>query len=124
MFSITIFVLMKSKFAIINCCLMMVVLFVMLFQSFHSYEHVIEQFSEKKCYEKHDYSKTHFQHKHPSLDYCFSCEFTFSFFTKLDLKFFVFEKQTLFFKNSFFYLDSKKPYYNGISYSLRGPPRI
>lgn len=115
---------MKRKFAIINFCLMIVVLFVMLFQSIHSYEHILKQLSEKKCHEKHDYSATNFQHKHSSFDHCFSCEFTFSTFAAFDLKYFESVKFNTIFKNIFFYLDTENLYFKGISYTLRGPPVI
>ena len=94
----------------------------MLLQSIHSYEHVVSQLTEKQCHKKHAEIGTQVKHKHPTLDHCFSCEFTFSSFTSIDSKPLVFTKYTDFFKTTFFYLDSLNPYYKGISYALRGPP--
>ncbi len=115
---------MKSEYAIINFYLAIVVLFVMLFQSVHSYEHILKQLTEEKCQETHDYSVTHFQHKHSTFDHCFSCEFTLSTFTLFDLKNFEFIKFNTFFKNPFFYLNTNNSFFKGISYSLRGPPLV
>jgi putative component of membrane protein insertase Oxa1/YidC/SpoIIIJ protein YidD len=44
---------MKRKWVIVNFCLMITVLFAMLLQSIHSYEHVISQLTEKQCHKKH-----------------------------------------------------------------------
>ena len=69
---------MKNRFAIINFCLMIAVLFSMLFQSLHSYEHLIAKFSEQKCHQKHITFGTQVSHEHNTFDHCFACEFTFS----------------------------------------------
>lgn len=113
---------MKKKFAIINFSLMIAVLFAMLFQSLHSYEHLIAQFSEVKCHQKHIAFGTQVTHEHDNIDHCFACEFTFSHFISSNLNCFKLSNSLVFFKNTFFYLKKINPFYNGISYSLRGPP--
>lgn len=113
---------MKRKWVIVNFCLMCAVLLAMLLQSMHSYEHVIKELDEEQCHKKHVEIGTQVKHKHPTLDHCFSCEFTFNSFTLIDSKPLLFIKNKTFFRTSFFYLDNSNTYYNGISYSLRGPP--
>ncbi len=115
---------MKNRFAIINFCLMIAVLFSMLFQSLHSYEHLIAKFSEQKCHQKHITFGTQVSHEHNTFDHCFACEFTFSHFVSSSLTPIKFLNNTIFFKSTFFYLKKINQFYNGISYSLRGPPNL
>ncbi len=115
---------MKNKFAIINFALMIVVLFSMLSQSFHNYEHLIEQLSKKKCHEKHIVSGTQISHEHNNLEHCFACEFTFSNYIPLAFSKITFLNSIIIFKNSFFYIKEINQFYKGIPYPLRGPPRF
>ena len=115
---------MKSKFVIINISLMITVLFAMLFQSLHSYEHLIQDLSEQKCHQKHQFIGEQVTHDHHNLEECFACEFTFNNFIFSNLTFFRFLNHTVFFKNTFFYLKESHSFYKGISYSLRGPPSL
>jgi hypothetical protein len=70
---------MKRKFAILNSFLAVAVLFSMLFQSLHSYEHLAKQFSEKHCH--HDHRSAHeITHQHHSYDHCLVCDFTLGSF--------------------------------------------
>ena len=101
---------------------MVVVLFSMLFQSLHSYEHLLAQLSEPECHQKHSTSGTQVTHKHLSFEHCFACEFTFSHFISSNLNTFKFFVKTILFKNKFFFLNQINKFYKGISYSLRGPP--
>ncbi|MBS7786001.1 hypothetical protein KIH23_01720 [Flavobacterium sp. CYK-55] len=70
---------MKRKVLFLNAFLSVAVLFSMLLQSVHSFEHLSKLFSEKECH--HIYSgKTEISHQHHPFDECLSCEFTFSTF--------------------------------------------
>ncbi len=55
----------------------MAVLFSILFQSLHGFEHLAKQFSEKKCFHQH-YSPEELTHQHHNFDYCLICEIVFS----------------------------------------------
>lgn len=71
--------IMKRKVLFLNAFLSLAVLFSMLLQSVHSFEHLSKLFSEKECH--HVYSgKTEVSHQHHPFDECLSCEFTFSHF--------------------------------------------
>lgn len=71
--------MMKRKVLLVNVFLSVAVLFSMLLQSVHSFEHLSKLFSEKECH--HVYSgKTEISHQHHPFDECLSCEFTFSSF--------------------------------------------
>jgi hypothetical protein len=116
---------MKNKFAIINFSLMIVVLFSMLFQSLHSYEHILQKLQEEKCDKKHIVAKTtQVSHNHKDIEHCFTCEFTFSQFLSANFSAFEFIKNSTSFKNIFFFTSEINYFYKGISYALRGPPIV
>ncbi|RTY93894.1 hypothetical protein [Flavobacterium sp. GT3R68] len=112
---------MKKKLIIVNLSLMTAVLFAILFQSMHSYEHLAKQFTEKQCHHQYNSTKTEFTHHHTEFDHCFVCEFTLSSFIAPD---------TFCFKPTF--APSEIPYFlatpeivipfSGSRYTLRGPP--
>ncbi len=101
--------------------LMVAVLFSMLLQSVHSFEHLSKQFSHKQCHHKYT-GQTEISHQHHPFDHCFVCEFTFSNFITPDT-----------FSYNLHFTTGLMPYcfsvpteiilsYPGSSYSLRGPP--
>ena len=69
---------MKKRVLIVNTILGLIVLFSILFQSFHAMSHLEEQFVAKHCSHKYNHSKTEINHAHNDFDHCFTCEFTFS----------------------------------------------
>lgn len=114
---------MKKKFVLINALMSIVILFAILFQSFHSYEHLVNQITEKKCLHKHvsDKEITH-QHKH--FDKCFVCEFAFSSYISSNIQSFSFPNDFYVFRKDFYSTKESNLYFSGISYSLRGPPIV
>ncbi len=114
---------MKNKFVIINALISVVILFSILFQSAHSYEHLIKQLSEKKCLHEHRYN-FEVTHEHQDFDKCFVCEFVFSSNVLQNLNSFSFSNDAEIFKKESYFLTEFVPYFTGISYSLRGPPTI
>lgn len=114
------FALMKKRLSLINSVLATAVLFSMLVQSLHSFEHLSKLFSEKECHHKYT-GKTEVSHQHHPFDECFVCEFTLSAFVHPALYAF-----------SFPVIENHLPVLNrtaesiisfsGITYSLRGPP--
>ena len=113
---------MKKQFAIINISLMITVLFAMLFQSLHSYEHLIQNLSEQKCHQKHIGSGTQLTHQHYNSEHCFACEFTFSSFIPSELFTFYFKKATIVYGYSFFNSKEIINYFKGSLFALRAPP--
>lgn len=101
---------------------MLAVLFSMLLQSVHSFEHLSKLFSEEKCHHKYT-GKDEITHQHHPFDHCFVCEFTFSSFL---------EAQTLSFQSHsisreipyFFTSTQTTERFSGSAYSLRGPPKF
>ena len=113
---------MKNKFVFVNFSLMVAVLFAMLYQSVHSYEHLLVQLSQQKCNQKHITKGIQVTHEHNDFEHCFSCEFLFSNFISSNLSVIKFSTNIVFFEDIFFYVKQINQFYNGISYSLRGPP--
>jgi len=112
---------MKKKQVIINLFLMMAVLFAMLFQSFHSYEHLAKQLSQKQCQHKYDLSKTEFTHHHNNFDHCFVCEFTFvNFISPERISYYSYPNHG---KIPYFYaVQDAIISFSGSLFALRGPP--
>ena len=110
--------LMKKKFAIINLSLMFSVLFAILFQSLHSYEHFLGEALTINQNDSHDYDLHQNDHNH---EQCFVCEFTFS-------SFLVSENASFIFFSEFVNVPYQFPFsvnptvFSGSSFSLRGPP--
>jgi hypothetical protein len=112
---------MKKKLVIVNLSLMVAVLFSILFQSFHSYEHLAKQFAEKQCHHHYNFGKTEFTHPHADFDHCFVCEFTLSSFVAPES--FTLKTQTEQAKIPYFFNTTEaSESFSGSSYSLRGPP--
>ena len=112
---------MKKKFAFLNVSLLVAVLSSILFQSVHSFEHIVGEFTHEKCYHSHDTGKDQITHQHHNFDHCYSCEFNFSNFVAPEIFSFSFypAHQTI----PYFFTATETPLtFGGTSYSLRGPP--
>lgn len=70
---------MKKKLVIVNLYLMMAVLFTILFQSVHTYRHLIEDYFEEP--EHCDHSQNGLSHHH-NADDCSVCDFAFWYYIK------------------------------------------
>ena len=114
---------MKKKFVLLNTFLMLAVLFSMLFQYVHSYEHLAKQLSEKECHHKYT-SKQEITHQHISFDHCFVCDFTISTFISSDI--FNFEFKKIIIPSGYSLLNSRKitQFFKGSLFALRAPPII
>ena len=68
---------MKKKQLLLSLSLALTVLFSILFQSLHTYEHFVKQFSQTECHHKYNVTHTEITHQHHSFDDCKVCHFTF-----------------------------------------------
>ncbi|MEO8233864.1 MAG: hypothetical protein ABI549_00490 [Flavobacterium sp.] len=112
---------MKKKFIIINSLLAIVVLFSILFQSIHSYEHLVKQISEKHCHHKLT-SGSQITHQHHNLDHCFVCDFTLGAFVNSSISYFQFIKRPVSTGYSFIYSKEITNFFKGSLFALRAPP--
>ncbi|MGX7667655.1 hypothetical protein [Flavobacterium pedocola] len=112
---------MNKKLQNISLSLLISILFAILFQSVHSYEHLIKQFTEAHCEHQYDASKTEFTHSHHDFDDCFVCEFSLGNFTPVAFFSFSFHHYAVAKSVSFF--NTEKPIvFSGSFFSLRAPP--
>ena len=114
---------MKKKQLILSLSFAVTILFSILFQSIHSYEHIVKQLSEKQCHHKYNDPNGEITHQHHNYEVCFVCNFAFeSFILPQDFSF------------QFYYFNSDIPYFFPLSekifsvskttYLLRGPPAV
>lgn len=97
---------------------MIAVLFAILFQSLHSYEHILE---ENETYTKLDSSKKDVHANDHNHGKCFVCEFTFSNFIGAEFTSFQFKTSFQAIAYSFFYTETPSVF-SGSQATLRGPP--
>ncbi|MCD0464112.1 hypothetical protein [Flavobacterium sp. ENC] len=112
---------MKKKQLILSVSLALTVLFSILFQSIHSYEHIVKQLSEKQCH--HDYSDPsgEITHQHHNYDLCYVCHFSFGSY--LVPEEFSFDFHTSHKEIPYFFALSEKIFpFSESAYLLRGPP--
>lgn len=112
---------MKRKQLLLSLSLAAMVLFSILFQSMHSYEHIVKQLSEKQCH--HDYNDRHGEitHQHHNFDSCFICHFAFTSYLapqEVVFQFRVLHKEIPY----FFTFSEKLLSFSKSAYLLRGPP--
>jgi len=100
---------------------MFAVLFSILFQYVHSYEHLAIQLSEKKCYHKYNSSKE-ITHQHHNYDRCFVCDFTLSSFVSAAISHFEFKKINIPTGYSFSQSEEINQFFKGSLFALRAPP--
>jgi hypothetical protein len=112
---------MKKKFVIINSFLAVAVLFSILFQFLHSYEHLANQLSEKECHHKSS-SKHQITHQHHDLEHCFVCHFSVSNFVTSEIQHFEFQKTIFPSGYSFFKSKEITQFFKGSLFALRAPP--
>ncbi|HWS60790.1 MAG TPA: hypothetical protein VN182_07660 [Flavobacterium sp.] len=112
---------MKKKSVILNFLLAFAVLFSMLFQAIHSYEHLSKTLSEKECHHKYK-SSQEITHQHHDYDDCFACNFTISSFISSDIHHFEFQKISIPTDHSFFNSKGIVQFFKGSLFALRAPP--
>jgi PP-loop superfamily ATP-utilizing enzyme len=114
---------MKKKFSIVNLVLTIAVLFSILVQTIHSYEHVVKQFSEKKCEHKLT-SAAEITHQHNKFHTCYLCNFTVSSFLFSDVNYAVLDKLVLNSGNSLASSKEITQFFKGSLFALRAPPVV
>ena len=100
------------------------VLFSILFQSLHSYEHLYEQMSKKICVHERKANQFDLTHTHHSNENCFICHFSISPFQLSDTVFLSVSKSEFF---STYNCTPTQPiflFYKGSLFALRAPPTV
>ncbi len=97
------------------------ILFSILFQSIHSYEHIVKQLSEKQCHHDYNDPSGEITHQHHNYDVCYVCHFGLGTYIAPDhfaFQFHTFHKEIPY----FFALTENVNSFSRIAYLLRGPP--
>jgi hypothetical protein len=113
---------MKNKFVIINFLLGILILFLTLFQSVHSHEHLSKQISNKKCFHKPSLG-TQLTHHH-NFEKCLTCEVTFSPFATAKFFCFQFKTNQIISCSSLICTEEITPLFKGSLFALRAPPIV
>ena len=114
---------MKKRIVIVNAGLMIAVLFSILFQSVHSYEHLAKQLSEKECFHEYKSSKE-ITHQHDAFENCFVCSFAFSSFVAQDSISFEIKKKAIDLATPVSISRGLPSFFKGALFSLRAPPTV
>ena len=112
---------MKKKALIVNYLLMLAVLFSMLFQVAHSYEHLSKKLYEKECHHQYN-SGQEITHQHHDFDHCFVCNFEINNFVASEIHQYQLQKNTIPSGYSFFKSREITQFFKGSLFALRAPP--
>lgn len=112
---------MRKIFVILNSTLILAVLFSILLQTVHSYEHFTIKISEKNCVHKQN-SNQEITHQHHNFENCLVCNFTFSTFIPYTISAFEFNKIIISSRYSFFKSREITQFFKGSLFALRAPP--
>ena len=121
-FRIVTFAMMKKKNSFISLFFGWAVLFAIVLQSAHTFNHLENELSTKECHHKYAKNKTEFTHAHHNNDHCFVCEFAFSSSLKSDFTAFHFKKIEIPVSYSFSYSKEITQSFRGSLFALRAPP--
>ncbi|MFV8325725.1 hypothetical protein [Flavobacterium sp. ZS1P14] len=112
---------MKRNKLIVSLSLAIAVLFSILFQSLHTYEHLEKQLSQKHCHHKYNATNKEITHQHHNFDHCYVCDFTFG--TYVSPKEFSYQLYSSHKEIPYFFKDKETVLsFSGSLYSHRGPP--
>lgn len=113
---------MKKKQFITNIFFATALLFSIVFQSFHGYEHIEKQLSQKVCFHTHA-DKAELTHQHKGFEPCFVCEFAFG--SSISPQGFSYQLYTAHKEIPYFFKATATILsFSGSLYSHRGPPNF
>jgi hypothetical protein len=115
---------MKKKIVLINLFMSVTVLFAMLFQTIHSYEHVYKQLTEKHCDHHSVDGQKQITHSHSVDTNCHVCHFAFSTFIPNAFQALSFHKINIEALYISFYTKVASSFFKGSLFALRAPPSI
>lgn len=121
-FNLVTFVMMIKKSVLISLFFGLAVLFAIVLQSAHTFNHLEQELTTKECHHKYAKNQTELTHSHHNLDHCFVCEFTFSTSIKSDFYTFIFKKVEIPVSYSYFYSKEITQSFRGSLFALRAPP--
>lgn len=115
---------MNKKLNIFSFSLIGALLFAIMFQSIHSFEHLVKTLTTPHCHHKYDHSHTVVSHSHSDFDDCFVCHYSFNNFTFKDFISFENKFSNDYDTTSLFGYGEKIVFFSGSPFKSRGPPAI
>ncbi len=115
---------MKAKNNPFNFIFAGIVLFTILFQSVHSYDHLFQLISQQVCEHEHHKEGSYLTHSHNNFENCFVCEYSFSAYKSSDFFVFDINKLQLFISYNFTYFKEISILFKGSLFALRAPPLV
>jgi hypothetical protein len=115
---------MKKKYAILNVFFGLTLLFALVLQSLHAFNHLEQELTSKECHHKYAKNKTEFTHAHHNNEHCFVCEFAFSSSLKSDFFAYPFKNVEIPISYTFFYSKEITQTFQGSLFALRAPPHF
>ncbi len=100
------------------------VLFAMLFQTVHSYEHIYKQLTEKPCDHQYIEGQKQITHSHAVDTNCHVCHFAFSTFIPNTFQTLSFDKVSNETTYVSFYPKVTSTFFKGSLFALRAPPAL
>jgi hypothetical protein len=100
------------------------VLFAMLLQTLHSYEHIYSQIHEKHCGHKYTPGQKQITHNHNVENNCSICHFEFSTFVSNTFHTYTFQKANVPATQEFIYSPKISAFFKGCLFALRAPPGL
>ncbi|MFH6996644.1 hypothetical protein ACHRVZ_01865 [Flavobacterium sp. FlaQc-57] len=113
---------MKKKIILVNLFMAVTVLFAMLFQTVHSYEHLYKQLSQKQCVHHNVEGQKQITHSHSVDNNCHVCHFAFSTFVPNSFQALSFHKVSVETSYVIFYTKVASTFFKGSLFALRAPP--
>ena len=113
---------MKKKHIITNVLLSIALLFSILFQSIHSFEHHSIGLAEKNCHHSDSKNKKELTHWHSIAEKCPTCDFSFSSFTTTPFFMLQFPNKSVATTFYSFLSHQHSSFFTGSLFSLRAPP--
>lgn len=98
------------------------VLFAMLFQTIHSYEHIYKQLTDKPCDHQYVDGQKQITHTHSVDSHCHVCHFAFSTFIPNSFETLYFHKVNPETSYVYFYTRDTSTFFKGSLFALRAPP--
>ncbi|MEO8535030.1 MAG: hypothetical protein ABI441_14830 [Flavobacterium sp.] len=115
---------MKKKVIRINLFMSFTVLFAMLFQTLHSYEHIYTQITQQQCDHKYAAHEKQITHSHSVENNCPICHFTFSTFIPDNFQPLSFHKIIVENPITFCFTKAASTFFKGSLFALRAPPSL
>lgn len=115
---------MKKRLLIVNFFVLAAISFTILYQSAHSFEHLVKELTAEHCHHKYNSnSKAEITHSHHDYDNCFVCKYSFSNYIPTEIYAFEFFNVISDTTRLFGY-GEKLVFFTGSFYYLRGPPAV